>query len=350
MAPADGHGALAARRVPVLLNALPLGGHRVLFVGGKGGVGKTTTAAALGVSLAARGERCLLVSTDPAHSLGDLFDIRIGDDKTVLGPQLHGLEVDPDAQVERHLEVVRRAMRDFVMPDMYGEIDRQMELTRLAPGAVEAAMLERMAQVMIEDSVQYDRVIFDTAPTGHTLRLLSLPEIMSAWTDGLLRHRERSDTAAQALKRMQRVGSGDDLSYIDQAADEVTDARSQRIREMLMARRRTFAQARRLLLDPSTTAFVLVMIPEKLPIAESRKALEVLRRVEVPVLGLVVNRVLPRAPLGDFLEQRREQETRYLRQIEELFDGIPRVEVPLLTRDVEGLEALRAVGRHLLGV
>ncbi len=332
----------------MLLNALPIGGHRILFVGGKGGVGKTTTAAALGVSLAARGEECLLVSTDPAHSLGDVFDVRIGDENTPLGPHLHGLEIDPDAQVERHLEAVRRAMRDFVLPDMYGEIDRQMELTRLAPGAVEAAMLERMASIMIEDSAQYDRVIFDTAPTGHTLRLLSLPEIMSAWTDGLLRHRERSDAAGRALKRMQRAGAGDDLSYIDQAADDVTDARSQRIREVLMARRRTFAQARRLLLDPSTSAFILVVIPEKLPIAESRKALEVLRRVEMPVLGLVVNRVLPRAPLGDFLEQRRGQETQYLRQIDETFAGIPRVEVPLLPRDVEGLPALQLVARHLL--
>jgi arsenite-transporting ATPase len=330
------------------LSSLPLDDRRIIFVGGKGGVGKTTTAAALGLALADRGERCLLVSTDPAHSLGDIFDARIGDRECPLQPRLVGLEIDPEAQVDRHLEGVRRAMRDLVRPEMYREIDRQMDLTRLSPGAVEAAMFERMADIMIEDAARYDRVIFDTAPTGHTLRLLSLPEIMAAWTDGLLRHRERSDVAGRALKRMQRAGAGDDLSYIDQASEEAGDARSARIRETLMARRRKFAQARRLLLDPGTSAFILVLVPEKLPILESRKALEVLRRFDIPVLGVVVNRVLPQEPLGDFLEQRRDQEARYLGQIAGIFSGIPRVHVPLLPQDVESLDALRTVARVLL--
>jgi arsenite-transporting ATPase len=171
---------------------------------------------------------------------------------------------------------------------------------------------------------------------------------MAAWTDGLLRHRERSDVVGRALKRMQRAGAGDDLSYIDQASEEAGDARAARIRETLMTRRRKFAQARRLLLDPGTSAFILVLIPEKLPILESRKALEVLRRFDIPVLGVVVNRVLPTGPLGDFLEQRRDQEARYLAQIAGIFSGIPRVHVPLLPQDVESLDALRSVARVLL--
>jgi arsenite/tail-anchored protein-transporting ATPase len=327
---------------------LPLQDRRILFLGGKGGVGKTTTAAALGVALAERGERCLLVSTDPAHSLGDLFDIPIGDREQPLVPNLHGLEIDPDAQVERHLDAVGRAMREYVNPDLYPEIDRQLALTRLSPGAVEAAMLERVARIMIDEAARYDRVIFDTAPTGHTLRLLSLPEIMAAWTDGLLRHRDRSDVISRAVKRMQRAGGGDDLSYIDQHADEPGDARAARIRETLMARRRIFAQARRLLLDPGTSGFILVLIPEKLPLLESRKALDALRRFDVPVLGLIVNRVLPREPLGEFLEQRREQEARYLKQIAGSFGDLPRVDVPLLARDVEGLAALRTIAAHVI--
>jgi arsenite-transporting ATPase len=327
---------------------LPLQDRRLLFLGGKGGVGKTTTAAAIAVALAERGERCLIVSTDPAHSLGDLFDVRIGDQERRLLPGLHGLEIDPEAQVVQHLDAVRRSMREYVKPDLYAEIDRQMELTRLSPGAVEAAMLERVSRLMIESTDRYDRVVFDTAPTGHTLRLLSLPEIMAAWTDGLLRHRDRSDVVSRAMKRMQRAGSGDDLSYIDQAAGEAGDARSARIREILMARRRTFAQARRLLLDPHTSAFVLVLIPEKLPILESRKALDALRRFDVPVLGLIVNRVLPPQALGSFLEQRRAQEARYLDRIATLFADLPRVDVPLLPRDVDGLDALRTIAACLI--
>jgi arsenite-transporting ATPase len=239
-------------------------------------------------------------------------------------------------------------MREYVKPDLYAEIDRQMELTRLSPGAVEAALLERVAHIMIESGERYDRVIFDTAPTGHTLRLLSLPEIMAAWTDGLLRHRDRSDVVSRAMRRMQRAGRGDDLSYIDQAAEEASDARSARIREVLMARRRTFAQARRLLLDPHTTGFVLVLVPERLPVLESRKALDALRRFDVPVLGLIVNRVLPREALGAFLEQRRAQEARYLSQIATLFADLPRAQVPLLPRDADGLDALRTIATHLI--
>ncbi|MQA90002.1 MAG: AAA family ATPase [Gemmatimonas sp.] len=325
-----------------------LGRQRILFVGGKGGVGKTTTAGALALTLADRGERCILVSTDPAHSLGDLFDRRIGDRELAIAPNLWGLEIDPEGQVEQHLDQVKTTMRDLVKPDLYPEIERQMSLTRLSPGAVEAAMLERMAQLMISGGERYDRVIFDTAPTGHTLRLLSLPEIMAAWTDGLLRHRNRSDSWNRALKKLgPRPGVGDDISFLD-APTEPGDEQSARIREVLLDRRRKFYQARRLLLEPGTSAFILVLIPEKLPILESRKAVASLDEVKVPILALVVNRVLPSEPLGDFLEQRRQQEAAYLREIESLFPDRDRVYIPLLPRDVVGMENLRGIGRWLL--
>jgi arsenite/tail-anchored protein-transporting ATPase len=327
---------------------LKLRGQRILFVGGKGGVGKTTTASALALCLSERGERCLLVSTDPAHSLGDLFDRRIGDREVELAPNLWGMEIDPDAQVEQHLEAVKRTMRDLVQPHLHSEIDRQMALARQSPGAVEAAMLERMSELMIAAGDRFDRVIFDTAPTGHTLRLLSLPEIMAAWTDGLLRQRDRSDSWNASLKRLNpRPGVGDDLSFVD-AVSEPEDERSSRVRNILLERRRKFYQARRLLLNADVSGFILVLIPEKLPILESRKAVEALDGYEVPVLGLVVNRVLPDSPLGDFLEQRREQEGAYLRQIDQIFSDQHRIHIPLMPRDVEGMENLRLLGGWLL--
>jgi arsenite/tail-anchored protein-transporting ATPase len=116
-----------------------------------------------------------------------------------------------------------------------------------------------------------------------------------------------------------------------------------------MERRGRFARARRLLLDPASTAFVLVLIPEKLPILESRKALETLSGHRVPVAGLVVNRVLPPDLPGAFLESRRAQEAEYLRQIDREFKALPRIRVPLLPRDVEGLEALAEMGSLLVG-
>ena len=220
--------------------------HHLVFVGGKGGVGKTTTAAALGLEAAALGRTCLVVSTDPAHSLGDIFHVTIGATRTSLADRLWGLEIDPDAEAERHIQTVKTQMKSLVHPRLYGEVDRQLDLARHAPGASEAALLERVAELMGEDGSRFDLVLFDTAPSGHTVRLLSLPEIMGAWTDGLLRHRERSAGLSSALRNLKGGRSqGDELSMIDGVQKEYPDeSPSGRINEVLQTRRRTFLVAR----------------------------------------------------------------------------------------------------------
>ena len=117
---------------------------------------------------------------------------------------------------------------------------------------------------------------------------------------------------------------GDELSWFDQVEEETRDEQSGRIREILLSRRRNFSRARRHLLDPETTAFVMVLIPEKLPILETDKALAILSAEHrVPVAGLVVNRVLPEVPLGEFLESRRHQEHEYLARIDPAFPRFP---------------------------
>ena len=333
------------------MNSLPLEGHSILFVGGKGGVGKSTTAASLAVHLADSGEKILLVSTDPAHSLGDLFETSVGDRKREIVPGLHALEIDPGQEVEKYLARVKSTMRHYVQPAMYSEIERQIELTRHSPGAEEAALMDRVTTLMQEGAISHDRIIFDTAPTGHTLRLLALPEIMAAWTTGLLKSRERSDSLGKAVDRLRgrEQASGDELAWLDDVKEEVTDERTQKIQEVLLERQRRFSKARRLLLDPEITAFILVLIPEKLPILESEKTHAVLRQHKIPVAGLVVNRTLPENQvLGEFLESRRSQEAEYLEQIERVFSKLPRVRIPLLSRDVQGINALREIAQHLL--
>jgi arsenite-transporting ATPase len=330
---------------------LPIAGRRVLFVGGKGGVGKTTVAAAIALHLAESGRRVLVVSTDPAHSLGDVFKEEIGDTPHPLAPGLMGLELDPDAQLDKYLAEVKQSMRQMVQPNMYHEIDRQVELARSSPGAEEAALLERVAALMTADTAEHDVVVFDTAPTGQTLRLLSLPEIMAAWTDGLLRHREKSDEMSGVLARVKSsipLRRGDDLSHFEQHKEGAGgDPRFAQIRERLLERRRVFGQARRILLDREATGFVLVLIPERLPVLETRRAVEALEHFHIPVSGLVVNRVLPEGSLGPFLEARRDQERHYLAQIHEYFSQLPQIQVPLFTSDVGGLDALREVARQL---
>ena len=324
--------------------------RRIVFVGGKGGVGKTTTAAALALAAAERNRSCLVVSTDPAHSLGDVFGRSIGDAETTLAPNLTGLEIDPDRAAAAHVAGVKERMKTLVHPRLYGEIDRQLDLAAHAPGASEAALLERVAELLPAAGSRFELVVFDTAPSGHTVRLLSLPEVMSAWMDGLLRHRERSARFGALLGRLGGgARQGDELSLIDGRADHPRDSPEARINEVLQARRRKFAAARERLLDTAGTAFLLVVNPDRLSILESRRVVDTLARFDLPVSALVVNRVLPDGAdaAGAFLDARRAQERTYLREIETVFAALPRIVVPLRPDDAHGLDALRAIGARL---
>ena len=314
--------------------------RRVLFVGGKGGVGKTTLAASLGLAAAARGRRTLLASTDPAHSLGDVVDRRIGGSETPLATGLTALEIDPEVEAERHIGGIKRDMRALVRPALYAEVDRQLDLARDAPGAGEAALLERIAGLMAEAPARFDLVIFDTAPTGHTLRLLTAPELMTAWTDALIRNRERADRLSHVLKGFGGGGGpGDDLSHFDQSRPVDSSPLAQ-IHDRLVARRRRFETMRAALTDPAETGFVLVLVPERLPLRESEKARALLRRFGIEVACAVVNRVLPDDAEGAFLATRRERERAYLDDIDRSFHDLPRPRVPLAADDVVGLDAL----------
>lgn len=318
-------------------------------MGGKGGVGKTTTAAALGLVAAERGRRCLLVSTDPAHSLADLFDHPIGNRPTLITDSLWGLEIDPDEQADTHLATVKARMKRLVHPRAYQEIDRQLDLARLAPGTMEAALLERVADVMRLAGGPYDQVIFDTAPAGHTVRLLSLPEIMAAWTDGLLGHRQRSERLGSALQRLGggRV-RGDELSLVDDPVDHEEGSRDAELNNLLHARRRMFITAREQLLDQTQTAFLLVLNPDRLSLLETGKTIDILTRFSIAVTALVINRVIPDDADGRFVEARRQRDTQYLHEIDSRFRRLPRVRVPLHPGDVHDIDTLRSLGRLIV--
>lgn len=331
---------------------LDLLSRRLVWVGGKGGVGKTTVSAALAVLAARRGKRCLIVSTDPAHSLGDVFARQLDDTPRRLLPDLDAMEIDPDIEVEAHLARVTAQMRGFAAPEMMDELKRQMQLTRQSPGAQEAALLERIARLITDPDLGYDLIIFDTAPTGHTLRLLTLPEAMAAWTDGLLTHNRKSEQLGKVLKHL-TPKSGRDLStpFDDPREDGLTalDKRTRDIAETLLNRRRLFHQARRRLEDAAQSGFLFVLTPERLPILETARAVNTLQEAGIPVVAALVNRVIPDDADGDFLERRRQQEASYLQRIDEDFATLPRPRLPWLDTDVHGLDILEHLADRLAG-
>lgn len=324
--------------------------RRLVLVGGKGGVGKTTVSAALAVAAAERGRRVLLVSTDPAHSLADAFARPIGDKAVMLAPDLTAIEIDPDAEVDAYLDRVLAQMRRYAGPDQVHELQRHLRLSRQSPGAQEAALLERLAHLMEDGLRDYDVLILDTAPTGHTLRLLTLPEVMAAWTEGLLRHNKRSQQLGSVLSHLTPGRSIDNPAGDPrQNTLEQLDDKGRQLAETLLNRQRLFHRTRRLLGDAERTAFLFVLTPERLPILETQRAVQALQDSHVPIAGAVVNRVLPELADNTFWAARRHRQAQHLEDIHKRLPQLPKHFAFLQQDDIEGIEALSAFGRQLTG-
>jgi arsenite-transporting ATPase len=309
--------------------------RQVLFFGGKGGVGKTTMASAFALLSADGGARTLLVSTDPAHSTSDIFEQQLGNEPQAVVDNLWALEIDPEQEVDSYIAEVKARVADSTPPRLHAEVERQIDIARISPGAEESALFDRFARILEQDADSYDRIVFDTAPTGHTLRLLSLPETMTAWITGLIAHRKK----VNVLGRMWRNVAGASAGSHGDPSDPVLQALDQR--------RQRFEKARQVVTDAERAGFAFVVIPERLPILETDKAVRTLDKYGIPVGGVFVNRVLPEHAEGAFVERRRAREASYLDDIKSRFATHDLRFVPLVEEDVVGVPALRDLGRAL---
>ena len=302
---------------------------RVVFFGGKGGVGKTTCSAAFALGASRAGRRVLLVSTDPAHSTADIFERPIGRSEREILPRLWALEIDADYESARYVESVKQDIARMFSPGVVRQASRQIDLAAASPGLSEVALLDRIVDIIVEREREFDLVVFDTAPTGHTLQLLRMPEAMSAWVDALVKHR-------RALIEIDR-GRGESEAAPD--TDPVVSALERR-RERLAALRRSVTDHRR-------TTFVLVTIAERLAIEETARAAELLSATDVRIGALVVNRLLPDGLAGDFYAARKAQEREYTAEIERRFARVTRIPIVQLLRDVHGLDAIGLISEQL---
>ena len=303
--------------------------RRLIFFGGKGGVGKTTLAAAFATLLAGRGQRTLLVSTDPAHSTSDVLGAKLSGNPTQLEENLFGVEVDAASDAAAYVEKIKEDARGSVSPEVLSSVHKHLDLAKSSPGTEESALFDRFVDLISLSPGEYDRIVFDTAPTGHTLRLLTLPALLTAWVEGMVRQREK----VAGMERMLRNLAGDEGSSDDPVLERLRD------------RRERFHHARHRLLEDTT--FYLTLIPERLPIEETSRTLSTLTENGIVVGALIVNRVLPEVAEGEFMQARLEQQSEYLEEIENRFSEQRIVRVRQDARDITSREQLTSVADQL---
>lgn len=299
----------------------------IVFFGGKGGVGKSTSASAFALTLARKGKRTLLVSTDPAHNVGDIFQKQLSGKPKPLTDNLSAIEINPDEETKRYLKGVKENLKGLVKSKMIEEVHRQIDLAAGSPGADEAALFDRLVSIILDEKESFDTIVFDTAPTGHTIRLLTLPELMGAWIDGMLKRRESMNENYSSW-----MGDGEPVE------DPIYD--------ILHKRKERFASVRNVLLDDRQTEYVFVLNPERLPIVETEKAVQTLRKHDIDVRTLIVNKLLPKEDTSSFFQKRIEQEKHYLEWINQSFNQ-EKIYIPLLDGDVSSIEALHQVSERM---
>ena len=333
---------MALHPLPALVEQLMT--QPIIFIGGKGGVGKTTTAAALASYYANQGKKTLIVSTDPAHSLGDVLNVPLKNQKTAVTSYLDAIELNPDIIVDEHFAQVERTITSYANPDMMPKIREHLRLSKSAPGAQEAAMLESMCHHLVEAAdAGYEHVIFDTAPTGHTLRLLVLPEMMGAWTDGLLAQQRRQ---AKLRSVANHLGSHEQDNNKNDLANPFAEKKNDRWEQavsVLEKRKQLFRQAGLLLHDRTQTAIVLVMTADVLPLAETKRAIEQLEDSKLMPAAIVINQLIALTQSDTFWRRRAERQQQLMQDIEQSFPNYPLYPIYLQQTDVRGTDALSAL-------
>lgn len=306
---------------------------RYRFFGGKGGVGKTTAASATALFLLNKlkpDNSVLLFSTDPAHSLSDSLGVKVGNRLVKVaehkGAKLIAYEMDAALALERFREAHGKVLAEIAERGTLLDEEDINELLNLSlPGLDEVMSLFELSE--LDRKGAYAHIVVDTAPSGHTSRLLRLPEVFTRMVHALDRMGEKHRYMIQHFARRRVVADEVDLFLQD-----------------LTAR---IESVRKLLYDPEQTSFTLVAIPEAMSVRETERYLELLREQGVPVTDLIINRVEQEHDACVYCKARVKTQRPWLKEIEKLFGDLKLHRVPLMAEEVRGLAQLEKIGKQI---
>lgn len=320
---------------PTLQNLIDQKTLRWIFVGGKGGVGKTTTSCSLAIQMAKNRKSVLLISTDPAHNLSDAFSQKFGKDARLVEgfDNLSAMEIDPNGSINDLISSGGDDAQD-AMAGMGGMGSMMQDLAFSIPGVDEAmSFAEVLKQVK---SLSYEVIIFDTAPTGHTLRFLQFPTVLEKALEKI------SQLSAQFGPMLNSILGARGGLPGGQSLDDLT--------QKLESLRATIGEVNTQFKNPDMTTFVCVCIAEFLSLYETERMIQELGSYSIDTHCIVVNQLLfpEKGRNCPHCNARRAMQKKYLDQIEELYDEFNVVKMPLLTEEVRGVEKLKSFSELLV--
>ncbi|WP_305862477.1 ArsA family ATPase [Helicobacter cholecystus] len=283
---------------------------QIIFVGGKGGVGKSTISSSLACNLSSQGKKTLLISTDPAHNLSDLFQVQLSNSILSLNPQLSILEIDPIKEAKHYTQKIAKENKAFVGASSYEMLDRYYKSASENATTQESALFDRLISLITQELSSWDHFIIDTAPTGHTLRLFTLAQTLKTWSKTLLKYQQKNMHFQNILD---------------------TPSTHHKLLNKLQDRYEKYAKFQGILQDPKLCSIVFVLNPDYLCIEETKRAIALLQNIQVHALA--INKI---APLGSesFFENRYKIQEKYLQRIRSEFHHYKQWNIPLLDCDI----------------
>jgi len=300
---------------------------RIILFTGKGGVGKTSLAAATALRSAERGYRTLVISTDTAHSLSDSFDIPLGNEPRLIMPNLWGQEPELSQTMEARWGSLHRYMSALLAWRGMDEVTA--EEVAVLPGMEELANL--LYIVHHQDSGQYDTIAVDCAPTGATLRLLSFPEMLRWWMLKMIHIGRRVASVVHPLaKTMMNIPLPDDevFNSMEELYAEINSMHA-------------------LLTDAEKTSIRLVVNPEKMVIKETQRTFTYLNLYGYHTDLIICNRLIPKRVKANYFKTWKQSQRKYRQMISESFSPLPVSDVPLMEQEIVGIPMLRAMADAL---